>query len=225
MNAETSPAPMPDSSESDDGLPLEQENVDRASSAHEGDEAANNDDCNNRNITEGEDHTNDSDSHMSKSDSSTEEGSGSDEDSDQDSTGSDEPVQNDFGAANMEVDVPEEPIHPVTPSEGMPESNHKVDLVEEVDQYRNRVYIKKYPGLAAGEPICRVSVETNAPYPDVGELANPESFEIGQLLMESGVSGRFRNSYLKLKRVSCLAANGVQCLPCCKDPRTYAVEE
>jgi hypothetical protein len=38
-------------------------------------------------------------------------------------------------------------------------------------------------------------------YPDVGELSDPDCFEIAQLLMESGVSAGFRNKYLRLKRV------------------------
>ncbi|KAG8728703.1 hypothetical protein FRC10_004637 [Ceratobasidium sp. 414] len=44
------------------------------------------------------------------------------------------------------------------------------------------------------DPVRRV-------YPNVGQLSNPDAFEIGQLLMRLGVSARFRNCYLTLKRL------------------------
>ncbi|KAG8685637.1 hypothetical protein FRC09_014619, partial [Ceratobasidium sp. 395] len=38
-------------------------------------------------------------------------------------------------------------------------------------------------------------------YPDVGQLKDPEAFEIAKLLLESGMSVRNRNCYLRLKRI------------------------
>jgi hypothetical protein len=99
-----------------------------------------------------------------------------------------------------EVDVPEEPVRPDTPSDATQENA----LEEMVDKDGSTIWIERYPCPTAGEPI-RIEPEANCArtrYPDVGELSDPESFEIGRLLMESGVSGRSRNCYLRLKRVS-----------------------
>lgn len=57
------------------------------------------------------------------------------------------------------------------------------DLERMVDTGGNIVYVERHP-------------ESYRSYPDVGALSNPDSFEVAQLLMESGVSGRFRNRYL-----------------------------
>lgn len=85
-------------------------------------------------------------------------------------------------------------------------SDEGADLEEGVDTGGHRVYVEKFPNPHVGQPIRKANANDLPPhhrnYPDVGALANPEAFEIAQLLMESGVSGRFRNRYLALKRVS-----------------------
>ncbi|KAG9093603.1 hypothetical protein FS749_014117 [Ceratobasidium sp. UAMH 11750] len=107
----------------------------------------------------------------------------------------------------MDIDLglpdPLEDIHPAPPPFDTTMDEQDVPLEEVVDAYGNKVYIERYPCPTAGEPISIVPIEERAPqaYPDVGQLANPEAFEIGRLLMRPGVTAKFRNCYLWLKRI------------------------
>ncbi|CAE6522051.1 unnamed protein product [Rhizoctonia solani] len=64
------------------------------------------------------------------------------------------------------------------------------------------VFVEFFPCPHAGQPIRRVKTTHKArrKYPDVGALADPEAFEIAELLMEPGITACFRNSFLRLKR-------------------------
>ena len=94
-------------------------------------------------------------------------------------------------ARPMDVDSP---IHDYEGTE--PSSSPKgMDLEEKVDTGGNVVYVGYHPKINAGQPI-RDAVRGDLPeshrsYPDVGALSDPETFEVAQLLVESGVSGRF----------------------------------
>ncbi|EUC53469.1 hypothetical protein RSOL_002760 [Rhizoctonia solani AG-3 Rhs1AP] len=79
---------------------------------------------------------------------------------------------------------------------------NSVHLEEVVDTEGHRVFVETYPSPHAGQPIRQVenTRKIRRNYPDVGALADPEAFEIAELLMQSGVSARFRNRYLRLKR-------------------------
>ncbi|QRW08167.1 hypothetical protein RhiLY_07166 [Ceratobasidium sp. AG-Ba] len=72
-----------------------------------------------------------------------------------------------------------------------------------VDENGHRVYIQSYNTPNVGEPICRATKEEldRGTYPDVGQMSNPQCFEIAQILMESGMSGKFRNRLLKVQRL------------------------
>ncbi|QRV91967.1 transporter protein Sec61 subunit alpha [Ceratobasidium sp. AG-Ba] len=144
---------------------------------------------------------------LTESDSEAEDGIGSGSNSDEDSSKSDETIMSKH-EGDIDIGLPEGYENPRTPSEGTVddpiEHQAHVELEEIVDQYGIRTYIEKYPSATAGEPVGQVVVGENQPYPDVGELADCDSFEIAKLLMESGVSGRFRNCYLRLKRIKAL---------------------
>ncbi|QRW01433.1 hypothetical protein RhiLY_00430 [Ceratobasidium sp. AG-Ba] len=103
----------------------------------------------------------------------------------------------------MEMDAPS-PTSSHRSAEPPPE-DEDYTLVEIIDDSGNVVFAELYPNQNAGKPIRRARREDLPPsyqkYPDVGSLADPECFEIVQLFMESGVSGRFRNRYLTLKRI------------------------
>ncbi|KAG8685595.1 hypothetical protein FRC11_010354, partial [Ceratobasidium sp. 423] len=95
----------------------------------------------------------------------------------------------------------EEDIHMSSPP---PASEDGADLEEMINTNGQTVFVERYPNANAGQPIRRVEPR-DLPneyqmYPDVGVLDDPENFEVAKLLMESGVSGRFRNQYLTLKR-------------------------
>ncbi|QRV83013.1 plasma membrane ATPase 4 [Ceratobasidium sp. AG-Ba] len=78
-----------------------------------------------------------------------------------------------------------------------------VELVEEVDLYGRRVYVEKYKIPTIGEPIRQATAQelSRGNYPDVGQLSDQQSFEIAQVLMELGMSGRYRDKCLCLRRV------------------------
>jgi hypothetical protein len=67
-----------------------------------------------------------------------------------------------------------------------------------------KVYVEKYPVPTVGKPIRRATAEelNETAYPDVGQLADPECFEIAHALMQSGMSGVSRERFFRLKRVS-----------------------
>ncbi|QRW08902.1 plasma membrane ATPase 4 [Ceratobasidium sp. AG-Ba] len=77
-----------------------------------------------------------------------------------------------------------------------------VELVEEVDLYGRRVYVERYKIPTVGEPIRRATAEelSRGNYPDVGQLSDRQSFEIAQVLMESGMSGKYRDKCLRLRK-------------------------
>ncbi|QRW11932.1 plasma membrane ATPase 4 [Ceratobasidium sp. AG-Ba] len=77
-----------------------------------------------------------------------------------------------------------------------------IPLEEWVDEHGHRIYIQAYGTTTVGEPIRRATPEEldRGQYPDVGQLKDPECFEIAQMLMESGMSGRFRQRCLLLAR-------------------------
>ncbi|QRV95463.1 hypothetical protein RhiJN_23481 [Ceratobasidium sp. AG-Ba] len=118
-------------------------------------------------------------------------------------TDSDEESAHTPRSDQMEVDAPEE--------QGSPEPQESVDeqddalLLEMVDTGGNTVYVEFHPKQHAGQPIRQVKPEDlpeyYQKYPEVGELSDPDSFEIARLLMVSGVSGQFRNRYLTLKHI------------------------
>lgn len=93
------------------------------------------------------------------------------------------------------------------------ENIEQIVLEEVVDENGVHVYIEHYPVKSAGEPIRRATPEemNQGNYPDVGALAKPDFFEVVQVLMESGISGNFRNKYLRLKRVSATRLHGCFC--------------
>lgn len=103
---------------------------------------------------------------------------------------------------SMDIDAPIHSHEGTDPSS----SPEDVNLLKMVDTGGNVVYVEYHPKAHAGQPIRRANEsdlpESSRSYPDVGPLSDPEAFEIAQILMQSGVSGRFRNRYLTLKRVS-----------------------
>ncbi|QRW10187.1 hypothetical protein RhiLY_09186 [Ceratobasidium sp. AG-Ba] len=146
--------------------------------------------------TVGQSDDDDNDS-MTESDSSDATSDGESTEGDSETEGGDE---------DAEDDLPADEPYPNPPSQSINDelADNEVELDESTDQYGNRVYIERYPSDTAGEPIYRVPDGNNHPYPDVGQLANPEAFEIAHLLMASGVSGRFRNCYMRVKRLRAL---------------------
>ncbi|QRV72348.1 plasma membrane ATPase 4 [Ceratobasidium sp. AG-Ba] len=76
-------------------------------------------------------------------------------------------------------------------------------LREVTDQYGHWYFIEDYHVPTVGEPIRWQTPEERAQnqYPDVGALSDPDFFDIAQLLLRSGVSGNFRNKYLRLKKL------------------------
>ncbi|QRV89362.1 hypothetical protein RhiJN_17380 [Ceratobasidium sp. AG-Ba] len=105
----------------------------------------------------------------------------------------------------MDVDADAPVVAPSSPAADQLPENEDFTLVELIDPNGNVVFAEQYPNQSAGQPIRRTKPEdlpaSYRKYPDVGSLSNPECFEVTQLLMESGVSGRFRNRYLTLKRI------------------------
>ncbi|QRV77014.1 plasma membrane ATPase 4 [Ceratobasidium sp. AG-Ba] len=122
----------------------------------------------------------DDSSSMTESDSSDSDSDGDSTESDSDSEGGDEDAESDLPADDPHLNPPPQPIN-------NDPADNEVELEESTDQYGNKVYIERYPSDTAGEPIYRVLNENNHPYPDVGQLADPEAFEIAHLLMASGL--------------------------------------
>ncbi|CAE7180458.1 unnamed protein product, partial [Rhizoctonia solani] len=84
-----------------------------------------------------------------------------------------------------------------------PAPDQDIHLDKGIDTEGFEVFVESFPCPHAGQPIRRVDSAKKARhnYPDVGALADPEAFEVAELLMQSSISGRFRNRYLCLKRV------------------------
>ncbi|QRV96337.1 hypothetical protein RhiJN_24355 [Ceratobasidium sp. AG-Ba] len=162
----------------------------------------------NRNFGNEDDASSLSERDMTESDSEAKDENELGSNSDEDSSKSNETIMSECKEENMDIGLPEAYENTRTPSEGTVdgpiEHQAHVELEENIDQYGIRTYLEKYPGAMAGEPVGQAVVGENQPYPDVGELADRDSFEIAKLLMESGVSSRFRNCYLRLKRMRAL---------------------
>ncbi|KAG9105294.1 hypothetical protein FRC07_009417, partial [Ceratobasidium sp. 392] len=104
---------------------------------------------------------------------------------------------------DMDVDLPEAPPNPIAPLGPNMREDEDTELQEAIDEHGNQVYIEHYPSLTAGEPIRREAIPRRE-YADVGALLNSESFEIAQLLMHSGMSARYCNCYLRMKRIKAM---------------------
>lgn len=157
--------------------------------------------------TQGEDDSEDEDEDEDDSEGESDyEGSkmsDSDSDSGSEDNGSDD--------ENMDT-VESNPTPPVSPIQAHPpsdpivqdEAEEQVNLEEAIDEHGNRIYIEHYPIASAGAPIRKATPEevNQDKYPKVGKLKKRSFFEIVKVLMESGISGNFRNKYLRLKRVS-----------------------
>ena len=79
-----------------------------------------------------------------------------------------------------------------------------VNVERMVDTEGHTVYVERYPRATVGQPIRHLA-EGDLPQPnyaDVGQLAKPQCFEVAQVLMELNMSGRYRERFLQLKRVS-----------------------
>ncbi|KAG9082494.1 hypothetical protein FRC06_004968 [Ceratobasidium sp. 370] len=145
----------------------------------------------------------DSDLDVEESSSDSEAGPDSTQDSDNDS----DDERSESGESRHDHDLPWpeanifEPIQP--PGVEPMDLDEEVELEERVDLYGRKVYIEHYPNPDAGQPIRLASAEERAggAYPDVGELKKLDVFEVVQCLIESGMSGKFRNRYLRLRRL------------------------
>ncbi|KAG8706127.1 hypothetical protein FRC08_001262 [Ceratobasidium sp. 394] len=84
----------------------------------------------------------------------------------------------------------------------IPPERELVEGVERTPDAEYRVYIERYPVSTVGQPIRQASEEERQPmeYPDVGNLADPESFEIAHVMVDSGMSGGHRERFMRLKR-------------------------
>ncbi|KAG8737493.1 hypothetical protein FRC10_008099 [Ceratobasidium sp. 414] len=143
---------------------------------------------------------------MGEDDSETSDSETSDSEPEKDSdeqTISDRTVRSDIGGADVEFDVPDYHADPHMPPDVLMEgggAGREVELEEVVENGRT-IYIEQYPCPTVGEPIrMEPRGDSARQYPDVGKLANRDIFEIAHVLMESGVSGRMRNRFLKLKK-------------------------
>ncbi|KAG9123737.1 hypothetical protein FRC07_014114 [Ceratobasidium sp. 392] len=101
---------------------------------------------------------------------------------------------------DMDVDLPEAPPNPIAPPGPNMQEDKDTELQEVINEHGNWVYIEHYPSLTAGEPIHREAIPRRK-YADVGALLSSESFKIAQLLMHSGMSARYCNCYLRMKRI------------------------
>lgn len=65
-------------------------------------------------------------------------------------------------------------------------------------------FVERYPKPTVGTPIREATKEERlrANHADVGRLADPDLFEVAEILMTSGLSGKKRDKFLKLNRVS-----------------------
>ncbi|KAJ1299555.1 hypothetical protein OPQ81_007349 [Rhizoctonia solani] len=79
----------------------------------------------------------------------------------------------------------------------------EVILEKILDTEGHEVFMESFPCPHAGQPIRWVD-QTGRPwhkYPNIGALADPKAFEIAELLMQPGITARFQNSFLHLKRL------------------------
>ncbi|KAG8694994.1 hypothetical protein FRC08_008125 [Ceratobasidium sp. 394] len=119
-----------------------------------------------------------------------------------------EDVRNEDGGMDIWPDLPDlqEAIPPAaSPPDITMDDPNGAELEEVVDAYGNKVYIEHYPCPTVGEPIRMEPVENRARRgwvpSDIGKLSDKDAFELVRLFFKSGVSARFRNSYLRLKKL------------------------
>ncbi|KAG8732289.1 hypothetical protein FRC11_014643 [Ceratobasidium sp. 423] len=68
-----------------------------------------------------------------------------------------------------------------------------------------RAWVEDYPNRSAGTPIRRATEEEMAKWVwgkpgDIGKLADPDNFEVAEFLLQSGLSVKARERFLKLKK-------------------------
>ncbi|KAG8729734.1 hypothetical protein FRC10_003485, partial [Ceratobasidium sp. 414] len=132
----------------------------------------------------------------------------SDEDSHVGDDEDDEDVRNEADDMDIRLDLPDpqEAIPPATSPPNITMDDPNGDELEEVvDAYGNKVYIEHYPCPTVGEPVRMEPVENRTRRgwvpSDIGKLSDKDAFELARLFFKSGVSARFRNCYLRLKRL------------------------
>ncbi|KAG8679650.1 hypothetical protein FRC08_016837 [Ceratobasidium sp. 394] len=140
----------------------------------------------------------------------TESARDSDEDShvgDDEGNDEDEDIRNEYDGMDLGPDLPN-PQEETPPAMSPPDITMEDpgDGLEEVtDAHGNTVYIEHYPCPTIGEPIRMESVEDRRRRgwvpSDIGQLSNKDAFKLARLFFKSGVSARFRNCYLRLKRL------------------------
>ncbi|QRW04669.1 C2H2 zinc finger [Ceratobasidium sp. AG-Ba] len=125
---------------------------------------------------------------------------GEERDWDEETEAGDNPETHHYADAIADADEDAE-VNPL-PHAPAPAPPHP-PLREVTDRYGHRYFIEDYHVPTVGEPIRRQTPEELAQnqYPDVGALADPDFFEIAQLLLRSGVSGNFKGKYLRLKKL------------------------
>ncbi|KAG9091248.1 hypothetical protein FRC07_011886, partial [Ceratobasidium sp. 392] len=101
------------------------------------------------------------------------------------------------------------PIQPSLPPNPRSHNKANVELLEVTDEYGRRVYVQQYHVPTAGEPIRQATRQemSRGEYPDVGKLSDREAFEIAQVLMELGMSAKYRNKYLRVKKALLIKGN------------------
>ncbi|KAG8735882.1 hypothetical protein FRC10_010039 [Ceratobasidium sp. 414] len=132
----------------------------------------------------------------------------SDEDSHVGDDEDDEDVRNEADDMDIRLDLPDpqEAIPPATSPPNITMDDPNGDELEEVvDAYRNKVYIEHYPCPMVREPVRMEPVENCTrrgwvPL-DIGKLSDKGVFELAWLFFKLGVSARFCNCYLRLKRL------------------------
>jgi hypothetical protein len=65
-------------------------------------------------------------------------------------------------------------------------------------------FIESYPKPTAGSPIRKATPEERLrrDHANVGRLSEPALFEVAEILLTSGLSGKKRDKFLKLNQVS-----------------------
>ncbi|KAG9121078.1 hypothetical protein FRC07_003110, partial [Ceratobasidium sp. 392] len=100
--------------------------------------------------------------------------------------------------AGSPINAPHPDTPPDSPNSAMHDANvphEPIQLKERTDEYGKKVYIQEYTNPLAGKKL------RDEPAPEKGFYRHPESFEIAKLLLQSGMSARNRNCYLRLKRI------------------------
>ncbi|KAG8712661.1 hypothetical protein FRC08_014239 [Ceratobasidium sp. 394] len=124
-------------------------------------------------------------------------------DSDIETLADDDQDDKDEDAMDWDCNPPKNPTQSQSPTdprieEVEDEEPELVILERVVDQHGNKYYIEPYPSPTAGEPTHLATPDDVnwGDYPDIGELGNPNVFEVVQSLIDSGMSGKFWNKFL-----------------------------